>query len=976
MVPVVDAGVLRKALRLIHCLQKERGASCAHQIVTPQSREHASSVPPSPPNTKNQNVHNRNAPHQHLHPARRDTDRAFAMLLHNHRYQTPMDTDLPIERVTLDKIRKLVHVVEPAAASANIQRNNDPIHQQGQQQQQYLNPTSNHQLLKSYNTLIQSLAHEYVLRHTTVAKHRCDLQRRRQQQQKFSQQQHQQQQPQQIWLRHSQSHQALQQMANSTNTTPPSSTKQQKHKRTSSSGVVLLKPSSDPTQSWQQQRSSSPPNTITDTTAFPKVDSGISFHDDGGCFDNNVDDYHRHQGEEGQEDGVRIEDTIEGDSDDKDNQHNDNATAGHEVLVPITDKTETSCYNQNNTGCETVDENSNDEERVLRLLQLLDVFVRLKESTGVERATLASILVASDRDDDRGSRLMVADLVMEVENQRRQVASLHELLQQQPEPPNLLIAQELVSMSPQMKQLQDTILLQGFDLDSLKRSFEQGGGASGAGGLWNLLTLYIDKLHSLELLIVEEIECCVGIRAGQGDAPLVIDYSNSSMMVVGEHSNNSNGESSSHHIVETSSSNNNSKPGPVVCHGEVFGLSSGYTNEELRERIESLAPEEIKRCLLEAASSAATASTKPAESHVADESNSQNDAAEAAAGRRVEDLLAELSKAPASKEWEIDLYEIRFLKRIGQGNAGTTYLADWKGLNVAVKVASITEMGLDGWRTEVQNLQRLHHPNVIRLLGSVYHPSPLTFCLVLEYCNGGELADALQRVTPPSFFFRVADGLAKGMAYLHSRGVIHRDIKPSNTLLDGNVATGQFAVKVTDFGLATEASLSGDRTAETGTYRWMAPEVIRHEDYSQTADVYSFAVVLWQLVTRDEPFHHQSQVEAAAAVALENARPPFPENTPPAIAKLIQTCWSREPNERLSFDEIVEELQEMEKVLDPEEKEWIEAPLGHTVYRRRTTMMAELEIPERTLNVPSAAAGEKKKPKGFRTLFNRKSTHF
>ena len=900
------------------------------------------------------------------------------MLLHNHRYQTPMDTDLPIERVTLDKIRKLVHVVEPAA-SANIPRNNDAIHRQGQQQQQqqqqHLNPPSNHQLLKSYNTLIQSLAHEYVLRHTTVAKHRCDLQRRRQQQQKFSQQhQQQQQQPQQIWLRHSQSHQALQQMAN-TNTTPPSSTKQ--HKRTSSSGVVLLKPSSDPTQSWQQQqRSSSPPNAITDNSAFPKVDSGISFHDDGGCFDND-DVYHQHQGD--RDDGVRIEDTIEGDLDDNDNQHNYNDTAaGHEVLVPITDKTEARSYNQNTNCCETMDENSNDEERVLRLLQLLDVFVRLKESTGVERATLASILVASDRDDDRGSRLMVADLVMEVENQRRQVASLHELLQQQPEPPNLLIAQELVSMSPQMKQLQDTILLQGFDLDSLKRSFEQGGGASGAGGLWNLLTLYIDKLHSLELLIVEEIECCVGIRAGQGDAPLVIDYSNSSMMVVGDHSSNSNGESSSH-IVETSSRNNNNKPGPVVCRGEVFGLSAGYTNEELRERIESLAPEEIKRCLLEAASSAVTASTTPAESQAADGSNSQNDAAEAAAGRRVEDLLAELSKAPASKEWEIDLYEIRFLKRIGQGNAGTTYLADWKGLNVAVKVASITEMGLDGWRTEVQNLQRLHHPNVIRLLGSVYHPSPLTFCLVLEYCNGGELADALQRVTPPSFFFRVADGLAKGMAYLHSRGVIHRDIKPSNTLLDGDVATGQFTVKMSDFGLAAEASPSGDRTAETGTYRWMAPEVIRHEDYSQTADVYSFAVVLWQLVTRDEPFHHQSQVDAAAAVALENARPPFPENTPPAIAKLIQTCWSREPNERLSFDEIVEELQEMEKVLDPEEREWIEAPLGHTVYRRRTTMMAELEIPERTLNVPSAAtaaAGEKKKPKGFRTLFNRKSTHF
>ena len=96
-----------------------------------------------------------------------------------------------------------------------------------------------------------------------------------------------------------------------------------------------------------------------------------------------------------------------------------------------------------------------------------------------------------------------------------------------------------------------------------------------------------------------------------------------------------------------------------------------------------------------------------------------------------------LPSLPASKEWEINLYELKFLKRIGEGAAGTTYLANWTGLNVAVKVASITEMGLEGWRTEVQSLKMLHHPNIIRLLGSVYHQNPLTFCLVLEYCNGG-----------------------------------------------------------------------------------------------------------------------------------------------------------------------------------------------------------------------------------------------
>jgi hypothetical protein len=135
------------------------------------------------------------------------------------------------------------------------------------------------------------------------------------------------------------------------------------------------------------------------------------------------------------------------------------------------------------------------------------------------------------------------------------------------------------------------------------------------------------------------------------------------------------------------------------------------------------------------------------------------------------------AKAASSNDWEISLYEMEFQKRIGRGSAGTTYLAKWSGQDVAVKVAAITEMGLDGWNNEVQSLQRLHHPNIIRLLGSIYNPSPLTYCLVLEYCDAGDLSAALKHRTPPNFFIRVASSVASGMAYLHGRNILHRDIK-------------------------------------------------------------------------------------------------------------------------------------------------------------------------------------------------------
>jgi mitogen-activated protein kinase kinase kinase 11 len=280
-------------------------------------------------------------------------------------------------------------------------------------------------------------------------------------------------------------------------------------------------------------------------------------------------------------------------------------------------------------------------------------------------------------------------------------------------------------------------------------------------------------------------------------------------------------------------------------------------------------------------------------------------------------------------EWDINLYEIHFQKRIGRGTAGTTYLAKWSGQLVAVKVAAITEMGMEGWKTEVKSLRKLHHPNIIRLLGSVYNENPLTYCLVLEYCSGGDLTLAMGKPTHSSFFFKIAEDIAHGMSYLHNRGIIHRDIKPGNILIDGDVTTSAFTAKVTDFGVAAENS-KPEMTSETGTYRWMAPEVIRHQPYSQKADCYSYGVLLWQLVTREDPFAGYSPLEAAGKVALENARPPFPADIPPAIKDLIQHCWSEDPDWRYSFEEVSAKLGER-LGLPADEQRWIQAPCGHPV---------------------------------------------
>lgn len=155
----------------------------------------------------------------------------------------------------------------------------------------------------------------------------------------------------------------------------------------------------------------------------------------------------------------------------------------------------------------------------------------------------------------------------------------------------------------------------------------------------------------------------------------------------------------------------------------------------------------------------------------------------------------------------------------------------------------------------------------------------------------------------------------------------------------------------------------------TGTYRWMAPEIIRHQPYSEKADVYSFGITLWQLLTREEPFAFSSPIEAAGKVALELARPPFPNKTPIKIQTLIRNCWAEEPEKRLGFEEICKQLREL-KITDPEEQRWLQASMGHPAYQYDQLSPEEVEQPQQQLQVPKPSS---KPAKGLRKLFSSKT---
>ncbi|CAM4744124.1 unnamed protein product [Rotaria magnacalcarata] len=271
--------------------------------------------------------------------------------------------------------------------------------------------------------------------------------------------------------------------------------------------------------------------------------------------------------------------------------------------------------------------------------------------------------------------------------------------------------------------------------------------------------------------------------------------------------------------------------------------------------------------------------------------------------------------------WEIPIDSImNDLKFIGTGIEGRVYLGKLNGQNVACKQVK-TEA-----ETNIKHLRKLNHVNVIRFRG-VSISAPL-FYIVMDYCPYGSLYDVLKRrreinsCTKPTQVLDWSKQISNGINYLHANKIVHRDLKSPNILIAEN-----HVLKISDFGTSKQlAKKQGQIMSFNGTTAWMAPEVIRQELCSEKIDVWSFGIVLWEILTCQVPYQNIDPNAILWGVGKGSLTLPIPSSVPEGFKLLMTMCWNQRPVSRPSFQQIIKHLNisESEIVLFEQEQEYVE----------------------------------------------------
>nr|BAG55493.1 protein tyrosine kinase [Monosiga ovata] len=283
----------------------------------------------------------------------------------------------------------------------------------------------------------------------------------------------------------------------------------------------------------------------------------------------------------------------------------------------------------------------------------------------------------------------------------------------------------------------------------------------------------------------------------------------------------------------------------------------------------------------------------------------------------------------SKKDWNFDRRKLQQVRKLGQGTFGVVFEGLAEGIRpteektrVAVKMLSAAGDDIKrDFNKEVEIMKALDAPhNVVRLLGVCTEEEP--YLMIMELMERGDLKTLLRENRPkdgpsPLSYQRLAlmgADIAEGMSFLAGAHIVHRDLAARNCLV-GEALN----VKIGDFGMTRDV-YHADYYRMTGSaplpIRWMSPEAIMDGVYSTNSDIWSFGVVLWELVTFAKlPYTGLTNSEVCDQVCEEGYRLPCPRGCPSPFYDLMVTCWREDAEKRGTFTEHQGTLLEMAAVL-------------------------------------------------------------
>jgi tRNA A-37 threonylcarbamoyl transferase component Bud32 len=268
--------------------------------------------------------------------------------------------------------------------------------------------------------------------------------------------------------------------------------------------------------------------------------------------------------------------------------------------------------------------------------------------------------------------------------------------------------------------------------------------------------------------------------------------------------------------------------------------------------------------------------------------------------------------------------DLEELRELGSGTFGTVYHGKWRGTDVAIKrikkscfagrSSEQERLTIEFWR-EADILSKLHHPNVVAFYGVVQDGPGGTLATVAEFMVDGSLRHVLVRKDRQLDHRKrliIAMDAAFGMEYLHSKNIVHFDLKCDNLLVNLKDPSRPIC-KVADFGLSKIKRNTLVSGGVRGTLPWMAPELLNGSSnkVSEKVDVFSFGIVLWEILTGEEPYANMHYGAIIGGIVNNTLRPNIPNGCDPEWRRLMELCWAPNPVIRPTFTDITRRLRVM-----------------------------------------------------------------